>query len=51
MKLCLKPTIIPFKLDGQVVLRFNGQYAKIPDLHGAVWEFIKHLMAVHPLRS
>ncbi|MEI7052033.1 ThiF family adenylyltransferase [Pseudomonas koreensis] len=43
MKLSLKPTIIPFKLDGQVVLRFNGQYAKIPDLHGAVWEFIKAL--------
>ncbi|MFJ5239850.1 ThiF family adenylyltransferase [Pseudomonas neuropathica] len=39
MKLCLKPTIIPFKLEGQVVLRFNGQYAKIPDPHGAIWEF------------
>ncbi|MNM49385.1 Molybdopterin-synthase adenylyltransferase [compost metagenome] len=38
MKLCLKPTIIPFKLEGQVVLRFNGQYAKIPDPHGAIWE-------------
>ncbi|WP_247268930.1 MULTISPECIES: HesA/MoeB/ThiF family protein [Pseudomonas] len=43
MKLSLKPTIIPFKLDGQVVLRFNGQYAKIPDTHGAVWEFVKAL--------
>ncbi|EUB87091.1 HesA/MoeB/ThiF family protein [Pseudomonas sp. GM30] len=43
MKLSLKPTIIPFKLDGQVVLRFNGQYAKIPDPHGAVWAFVRAL--------
>ena len=43
MTLCLKPTIIPYQLDGQVVLRFNGQYAKIPDPHGAVWDFINTL--------
>ncbi|RQP34184.1 HesA/MoeB/ThiF family protein [Burkholderia ubonensis] len=43
MKLTLKPTIIPYQLNGQVVLQFNGQYAKIPDPHGAVWHLVKSL--------
>ncbi|AZD53964.1 HesA/MoeB/ThiF family protein [Pseudomonas chlororaphis subsp. aurantiaca] len=51
MKLCLKPTIIPFKLEGQVVLRFNGQYAKIPDPHGAIWDFTAKLDGNTPLEE
>ncbi|MDY2565589.1 ThiF family adenylyltransferase [Pseudomonas syringae] len=49
MNLCLKPTVIPFKLDGQVVLRFNGQYAKIPDPHGAIWALTASLNGHTPL--
>lgn len=51
MKLCLKPTIIPFKLEGQVVLRFNGQYAKIPDPYGAIWEFATALDGSAPFET
>lgn len=36
MKLRLKPTIIPYHLADKVVLQFNGQYAKIPDVDGAM---------------
>lgn len=38
LKLKLKPTVLPFHLDGQVVLQFNGQYYRIPDPTGRVWE-------------
>ncbi|WP_151637095.1 HesA/MoeB/ThiF family protein [Noviherbaspirillum aerium] len=37
MKLRLKPTVIPYRLSEQVVLQFNGQYAKLPDPDGAIW--------------
>lgn len=51
MNLCLKPTVIPFKLEGQVVLQFNGQYAKIPDPYGAIWEFTAALKGNMPLNQ
>lgn len=37
MKLRLKPTVLPFRLPDQVVLQFNGHYAKLPDPDGAMW--------------
>ena len=61
MKLRLKPTIIPYRLPDQVVLRFNGQYAKIPDTEGAIWtmtaaldgtknseQVIENMLRAHP---
>lgn len=37
MKLRLKPTVIPYRLPEQVVLQFNGHYAKLPDPDGTMW--------------
>lgn len=37
MKLRLKPTVIPYRLPEQVVLQFNGHYAKLPDPDGVMW--------------
>ncbi len=43
MKLRLKPTILPYQLAGEVVLQFAGQYARIPDRDGAMWELTRAL--------
>lgn len=43
MKLQLKPTILSYQLPEQVVLQFNGQYAKIPDPDGAIWALTQAL--------
>lgn len=61
MKLQLKTTVVPFKLADQVVLQFNGQYAKLPDPTGAMWTLtrgldgskgrealVEHVMVSHP---
>lgn len=47
MKLRLKPTILPYRMDREVVLHVSGQYARIPDPHGAIWELTHALDGEH----
>lgn len=43
MQLRLKPTIIPYRLPGQVVLKISGDYATIPDPDGSMWALTEAL--------